>query len=80
LSSQAASAEAAAAESAAVGTLGKAFGVVFAGVGIVFGVGLGAYFTHKFCEETLDKFVEYYKKNAGKIRNSYQEAAEYFLN
>ena len=40
---------------------------------------MGGYATHKFCEETLDKFVEYFKKNADKIKNSYQEAAEYFL-
>ena len=80
LSSKAASAEVAATESALAGTLGKVFGYGLAGVGIVIGVGLGGYFTHKFCEETLDKFVEYYKKNAGKLRNSYQDAAEYFLN
>ena len=75
-----ASASTAAANSAAIaGTVGKAFGIGLTVVGIVVGVGCGAYFTHKFCEETLDKFVEYYKKNSGKIKNSYLEAAEYFL-
>jgi hypothetical protein len=44
----------------------------------LFGVGLGGYFTHKYCEELLDKFVEYYKKNAEKIGLSYQKAEEYF--
>jgi hypothetical protein len=47
-------------------------------VGALFGVGLGGYFTHKYCEELLDKFVEYYKKNAEKIGLSYQKAEEYF--
>ena len=62
----------------AAGTLGKVFGVGLTVVGAAVGVGLGAYFTHKFCEELLDKYVEYYKKNCGKIQNSYIEAAEYF--
>ena len=79
LSSKAASSEAAAASSAAAGTLGKIASVGLFGIGIAIGVGFGGYTTHKFCEETLDKFVEYYKKNADKIKNSYQEAAEYFL-
>ena len=64
---------------ALAGTLGKAFGVAFGVLGVVVGVGCGAYFTHKFCEETLDKYVEYYKMNAEKIKNSYIDAAEYFL-
>ena len=69
-----------AANSAAIaGTVGKAFGIGLTVAGIVIGVGCGAYFTHKFCEETLDKYVEYYKKNSGKIQNSYVEASEYFL-
>ena len=79
LGSKAASTEAAAVEAATAGTLGKIAGYGLFGVGIVLGVGMGGYFTHKFCEETLDKFVEYFKKNADKIKNSYQEAAEYFL-
>ena len=55
-------------------------GCMFMGLGVVLGVGCGVYFTHKFCEENLDKFVEYYKKNSNKIKNSYEEAANYFLN
>ena len=67
-----ASASTAAANSAAIaGTAGKIFGIGLTVVGIGIGVGCGAYFTQKFCEETLDKYVEYYKKNSGKIQNSY---------
>ena len=79
LGSKAVSTEAAAAEAATAGTLGKFASYGLFGVGIVVGVGIGVYTTYKFCEETLDKFVEYFKKNSDKIKNSYQEAAEYFL-
>jgi hypothetical protein len=79
LGSKAASTEAAAVEAATAGTLGKFASYGLFGVGIVIGVGVGGYTTYKFCEETLDKFVEYFKKNSDKIKNSYQEAAEYFL-
>ena len=69
-----------AAKSASVaGNLGKVFGIGFTVLGIAIGVGCGAYFTHKFCEETLDKYVEYYKKNYEKKKILYIEAAEYFL-
>ena len=44
------------------------------------GVGYFGYSTHIFCEITLDKFVEYYKMNSHKIKNSCKEAADYFLN
>ena len=54
-------------------------GTAFFTIGIALGVGLGGYFTHKFCEELLDKFVEYYKSNADKLPNSYKEAAQYLL-
>ena len=50
------------------------------GLGVILRVGSLAYFIHKFCEENLDKFVEYYKKNLNKIKNSYEEIAKYFLN
>ena len=54
-------------------------GIGFIGIGIILGVGLGAYSTNKFCEEILDKFVDYYKINADIILNSYKNAANYFL-
>ena len=79
LGSKAISTQAAGVQIAAAGTLGKIAGVGLCGVGIVLGVGFGGYTTYRFCEETLDKFVEYFKKNCDKIKNSYQEAAEYFL-
>ena len=53
-------------------------GSAFFAIGIAIGVGLGGYFTHKFCEELLDKCVEYYKSNADKLPNSYKEAVQYF--
>ena len=73
---------ASAAETAAAAgssTLCKFAGYGFLGFGIILGVGLGGYFTHTFCEELLDKFVDYYKNNADKIINSYEIAADYFL-
>jgi len=79
LYSKAATSQAAAVEATAAGTLGKIAGYGLFGISCVIGVGMGGYTTHKFCEETLDKFVEYFKKNADKIKNSYQEAVEYFL-
>ena len=53
-------------------------GVGLAAVGVIVGVGLGAYFTHKFCEDLIDQFVKYYKQNAEKIGNSYVQALKYF--
>ena len=52
-------------------------GIGLAAVGVA-GIGLGGYFTHKYCENLIDKFVIYYKDNAEKINNSYKEALEYF--
>jgi len=49
-------------------------------LGVILRVGSGAYSIHKFCEENLNKSVEYYKKISNKIKNSYEEAAKYFLN
>ena len=54
-------------------------GVSLTVVSIVIGASLGAYFTHKFCEELLDKVVDIYKKYPEKMCNSYKEAAYYFL-
>ena len=74
-------AQTALAQSSIVGTsatLSKCVSVGLFRVGIVLGIGFGAYFTHKFCEELLDKFVDYYKQNSNKIINSYKTAAEYF--
>ena len=49
----------------------------FFGIGTIIGIASGAYFTHKYCESILDKYVEYYKKNVTKIENSYKEAISY---
>jgi hypothetical protein len=45
---------------------------------LVLGVSLGAYFTHKYCEDLLDRFVDIYKKYPQRICNSYKDAAYYF--
>ena len=57
----------------------KAVGTSLFVVGAVVGVALGGYFTHKYCEELLDKFEKYYKENAQKIGNSYRQAANYLI-
>ena len=54
------------------GSGGKFFN--FSGIGIFIGIGIGAYCTHNFCENLLNKFADYYRKNASKITNSYEEA------
>jgi GTP-binding protein EngB required for normal cell division len=59
-------------------SLSRLTGIGLLGIGVVIGIGFGGYFTHKFCEELLDKFVDYYKKNADKLANSYKNAADYF--
>ena len=64
-------------------TLNEANSLRYIGTGLtigscIIGVSLGAYFTHKFCEELLDKFVDLYKKYPLRICNSYKEAAFYF--
>jgi hypothetical protein len=49
------------------------------GIGsIIIGVAAGGYFTHKFCEEKINQFVEYYKENANNIQCSYEKAISYF--
>ena len=50
----------------------------FFGIGTIIGIGLGAYCTHRYCEDLLDKFADYYRKNADKITNSYEKALSYF--
>ena len=69
--------------SKAVVTLNEANTLKYIGTGVtigsfIIGASLGAYFTHKFCEELLDKFVDLYKKYPLRICNSYKEAAYYF--
>ena len=71
------------ATTAVVGVGSTALKVVGTGlfvIGAAVGIALGGYFTHKYCEELIDKFEEYYKTNAQKIGNSYKQAAEYLLN
>lgn len=53
-------------------------GIGIAAAGCIIGVGLGWYFTCKFCNEILDKFDAYYRNNGKKIKNSYEMAASYF--
>lgn len=50
----------------------------FFGIGTVVSVGIGAYTTHKFCEDLINKFAEFYRKNVGKIHSSYEDAVSYF--
>ena len=52
-------------------------GIGFIVVGCVLGVGTGVYFTIKHCNEMIDKFADFYKKNAIKISLSYSEAVKY---
>ena len=59
--------------------LRNGFNVNFFGVGTVLSLGIGAYSTHNFCEDLINKFAEYYKNNAEKITNSYKEALSYFI-
>jgi len=76
------SAAQAAAASAAVtigSTVLKVAGASFIVVGVVLGVGLGGFFTNKYCEELINKFEDYYIKNAESIGNSYKQAANYLL-
>ena len=61
--------------STALKALGTSLFVLWA----VVGVALGGYFTHKYCEELLDKFEKYYKENAQKIGNSYKQATNYLI-
>ena len=61
-------------------TVFRVLGYTFIGLGAVVGVALGGYFTHKHCCQIIDKFEEYYKKNAAKILNSYELAKLYLLN
>ena len=55
-----------------------AYGIGLGAVGVVVGIGLGGYITHKYCENLIEKFVIYYKENAEIINNSYKKALEYF--
>ena len=80
---ESASTATATATTAAVGVCSTVLRVVGTGlfvVGAAVGVALGGYFTHKYCEELIDKFEDYYINNAQKIGNSYKKAAAYLLN
>ena len=71
-----------AATTAAVGigsTALKAVGTGLFVVGAVVGVALGGYFTTKYCDDLINKFEDYYIKNAQSIGNSYKQAADYLL-
>ena len=52
-------------------------GAALAGAGSLIGVGLGGFLTYKYCQKLLDEFVEYYKKNAKELENSYKLAEKY---
>ena len=75
---EAATSSAATGIASAVGTTLQIVGAGCFIVGALIGVALGGYFTYSYCEQLLDKFVNYYKENAEKIGNSYNKAAEYF--
>ena len=80
---ESASSATATATTAAVGIGSTVLRVVGTGlfvVGAAVGVALGGYFTHKYCEELINKFEDYYINNAQKIGNSYKKAAAYLLN
>ena len=63
-----------------IGSTGlKVLGTGLVVLGAVVGVALGGYFTSSYCEELIDKFEDYYIKNAQKIGNSYKQAAQYLL-
>ena len=48
------------------------------GIGTFIGIGVGAYCTDSFCKELINKFADFYRNNAEKISNSYEEAVSYF--
>ena len=50
----------------------------FFGIGTVINVGIGYYCTHNFCENLINKFADYYRKNASKITIAYEQALSYF--
>ena len=60
-------------------TVSKFIGIGCIIGGAIIGVTYGGYLTVSYCEELLDRFEDYYKKNANKISNSYNEAKNYFI-
>ena len=54
-------------------------GIGLAAAGALVGVGLGGYLTTKYCEDLINKFEDYYIKNAQIIENSYKKGVEYLL-
>ena len=55
----------------------RVFGIEFIPFGCIVGVGTRGYFTSKYCEEMIDKFADYYKKNGKNINNLYSNAIKY---
>lgn len=45
---------------------------------MIIGIAISGYTTHRFCEELIDKFANYYKENGSKIKISYDKAISYF--
>ena len=45
---------------------------------MIIGDAFWGYTTHRFCEQLIDKFVNYYKENGSKIKISYEKAISYF--
>ena len=60
-------------------TVSKFIGIGCSIGSAIIGVSFGVYLTVSYCEELLDRFEDYYKKNANKIANSYNEAKNYFI-
>ena len=61
----------------AASTALRVFSIGFIAVGCIVGAGIGGYFTSKYCEEMIDKFADYYKKNGKIINNLYSNAIKY---
>ena len=65
---------------AVTGTILKCVGTGLVIVGAVVGTVTGGVLMNSYCNDLLDKFVNYYKENYDKIKNSYEEIVDYFGN